>query len=149
MGKTHLSFAAHGSLRASALLVIVLLYRLLNISSAAIESSSSSSSDFEHDYSDYQRRSLLPVSRNRNFQTESRVSTSSSQQNSLANKVRNRRDQSKDLKKLIQELEESDYSNYGSWGNFRQKQAVPKKPGKRNNLLHLNCELTAALFVML
>ena len=126
------SFAARGSLRLSFLLVVVLLYELFNISSAAIESSSSSSSDFEHDYSDYQRRSLLPVSRNRNFQTESRISTSSSQQNSLANKVRNRRDQSKDLKKLIQELEESDYSNYGSWGNFRQKQAVPKKPGKRN-----------------
>jgi hypothetical protein len=55
----------------------------------------------------------------------------------LANKVRNKRDQSKDLKKLIQELEESDYSNYGSWGNFRQKQAVPKKPGNRNYLLSM------------
>jgi len=32
-----------------------------------------------------------------------------------------RRNQSKDLKKLIQELEESDYSNYGSWGNFRSR----------------------------
>jgi hypothetical protein len=133
MEKTHLPFSARGSLHLYALFVTVLLYRL---SSAAIESSSSSSSDFEHDYSDYQRRSLLPVSRNRSFQTESRVSTSSSQQNSLANKVRNRRDQSKDLKKLIQELEESDYSNYGSWGNFRQKQAVPKKPGNRNYVLH-------------
>jgi hypothetical protein len=130
MEKTHIPFAARGSLHLYALFVTVLLYRLFNTSSAAIESSSSSSSDFEHDYSDYQRRSLLPVSRNRSLQTESRVSTSSSQQNSLANKVRNRRDQSKDLKKLIQELEESDYSNYGSWGNFRQKQAVPKKPGK-------------------
>jgi hypothetical protein len=137
MEKTHLPFAARGSLRLYDLFVIVLLCRLFHTSSAAIESSSSSSSDFEHDYSDYQRRSLLPVSRNRNFQTESRVSTSSSQQNSLANKVRNRRDQSKDLKKLIQELEESDYSNYGSWGNFRQKQAVPKKPGNRNYLLSM------------
>ena len=36
-----------------------------------------------------------------------------------------RRDQSKDLKRLIQELEESDYSNYGSWGNFRSRPSPP------------------------
>lgn len=111
------------------LCIVFLLLSVCNLSSAAIESSSSSSSDYEHDFSDYQRRSLLPAPRNRNAQPDSRINTSSSKQDSQKAKARNRRDQSKDLKKLIQELEESDYSNYGSWGNFRQKQPVPKKPG--------------------
>ena len=39
-----------------------------------------------------------------------------------------RRDQSRDLKRLIQELEESDYSNYGSWGNFRSRPPPPPPP---------------------
>lgn len=114
------------------LCIVFLLLSVCNLSSAAIESSSSSSSssDYEHDFSDYQRRSLLPPPRNRNAQPDLRIGTSSSKQDSQKAKARNRRDQSKDLKKLIQELEESDYSNYGSWGNFRQKQPLPKKPGK-------------------
>lgn len=111
------------------LFVIFLSLSVCNLSSAAIESSSSSSSDYEHDFSDYQRRSLLPASRSRISQPDLRIGTSSSKQDPQKTKARNRRDQSKDLKKLIQELEESDYSNYGSWGNFRQKQPVPKKTG--------------------
>lgn len=111
-------------------LVTLLLCPTSNIASAAIESppSSGSSSDYEHDYDNYQRRSLLPPTRNKNNQVSSKVSTSSTQNPN--SKARNRRDQSKDLKRLIQELEESDYSNYGSWGNFRQRQQpVTKKSG--------------------
>ena len=129
------------------LLFFVLFLSFCNFSSAAIEpsssSSSSSSSDYERDFSDYQRRSLLPPPRSRNSQLDPRIGISSSKQETQKVKTRNRRDQSKDLKKLIQELEESDYSNYGSWGNFRQKQPLPKKTGK--NLLK---ELSLHLFIL-
>ena len=33
--------------------------------------------------------------------------------------------QSRDLRRIIQELEESDYGNYGSWGNFRERTRPP------------------------
>ena len=113
------------------ILFSVLSYLTSELSFAAIESppSSSSSSDYEEDYENYQRRTLLPPSKNRNNQITSKVSTSSAPQQTVDSKARNRRDQSKDLKKLIQELEESDYSNYGSWGNFRQRPPVTKKSG--------------------
>lgn len=41
--------------------------------------------------------------------------------NNNVNSGNNRREQTRDLKRLIQELEESDYGNYGSWGNFRAR----------------------------
>ena len=113
------------------ILLSVLFYLTSELSLAAIESlpSSSSSSDYEEDYDNYQRRTLLPPSKNRNNQITSKLSTSPTPQQPVDSKTRNRRDQSKDLKKLIQELEESDYSNYGSWGNFRQRPPVAKKSG--------------------
>jgi len=44
-----------------------------------------------------------------------------SNSNSNGNTGSSRREQTRDLKRLIQELEESDYGNYGSWGNFRAR----------------------------
>lgn len=41
--------------------------------------------------------------------------------NNGGNTASTRREQTRDLKRLIQELEESDYGNYGSWGNFRSR----------------------------
>lgn len=76
---------------------------------------------------------MLPSPRGRS-QSESRISPSSPYQSPPTTTSRNRRDKSKDLKKLIQELEESDYSNYGSWGNFQQKQPVSKSPGKATKI---------------
>lgn len=117
--------------RRLSVLFSVLIFPTSNLSFAAIESlpSSSSSSDYEEDFDNYQRRTLLPQSKNRSNQVTSKVSIPSTQQQPLSTKARTRRDQSKDLKKLIQELEESDYSNYGSWGNFRQRPTVAKKSG--------------------
>ena len=75
------------------------------------------------------RRGLTNLLRLLSFILLSKCVGSSLQRNSQSSKARTRRDQSKDLKKLIQELEESDYSNYGSWGNFRQRQPTPSKAG--------------------
>lgn len=41
-----------------------------------------------------------------------------------SSRSRTQDNQSKDLKKLIEDLEESDYSNIGSWGNFRSKKNI-------------------------
>ena len=131
------------------ILFSVLSYLTSELSLAAIESppSSSSSSDYEEDYDNYQRRTLLPPSKNRNNQITSKLSTSSAPQEAVDSKARNRRDQSKDLKKLIQELEESDYSNYGSWGNFRQRPPVTKKSGIIKIFIRHVLQIVQVLFI--
>jgi len=99
--------------KASAVLLFLLAACAPNARSEVFSSS-------EHDDTFYQAATGPPDDGNHNGSSAStkHPSTNGSM----------RRDQSRDLKRLIQELEESDYSNYGSWGNFRSRPPPPPPP---------------------
>jgi hypothetical protein len=94
-------------------------------SSAEYSESSASTSDYagsnrnDMNYASNRRRRLQYLQGSQGSGNNPSKSHSSSSRPQTGGR---RKDQSKDLKRIIQELEESDYGNYGSWGNFREKQ---------------------------